>query len=275
MTTLEKAGPQEQPVEDRPTIELRNVDVVHTGRTGGLFRKDKVHAMRGVSLRVSRGETLGLVGESGCGKSTTAKVMVGLQKPTAGDVLFKGRPLGSGGVSRRELGRTVSVVFQDPSTALNPRMIVEEQLLDPLRVHDIGSTTDRLARVRDLIHLVGLPQSALSVLPRQLSGGQRQRVAIARALTLEPDIVVADEPTSALDVSVRAQVLNLFNDLKSTLGLGLVFISHDINTVRYVSDRVAVMYGGRVLETGPTEQVFTAPAQEYTRTLLSATPSLL
>ena len=256
-----------------PVIELRGVHVVHRTRTGKLFRPDTVRAVAGVDFRVSRGETVGIVGESGCGKTTLAKVMVGLQRPTSGEVLFHGEPVRSR--SRKELGRTVSVVFQDPATALNPRMVVREQLLDPLRVHGIGTQQERLERVRELIRLVGLPQSALDVLPRQISGGQRQRVAIARALTLEPDVVVADEPTSALDVSVRAQVLNLLTDLKDELGLGLVFISHDINTVRYVSDRVAVMNGGRVVETGPADQVLTDPSDAYTRTLLASTPSLL
>lgn len=258
-----------------PVIELRDVHVVHTARTGTLFRPDKVHAVAGVDFTVARGETVGIVGESGCGKSTLARVMVGLQKPTEGTVLFHGQQLRGGARARRDLGRTVSVIFQDPSTALNPRMAVREQLLDPLRVHDIGSATERESRVKELIHLVGLPQSALDVLPRQISGGQRQRVAIARALTLEPDVVVADEPTSALDVSVRAQVLNLLADLKNELGLGLVFISHDINTVRYVSDRVAVMNAGRILEAGPADQVLSAPSDEYTASLLASTPSLL
>jgi peptide/nickel transport system ATP-binding protein len=258
-----------------PVIELKGVHVIHKSRTGKLFRPDTVHAVKGVDFTVSRGETVGIVGESGCGKSTVAKVMVGLQAPTEGEVLFHGRPLGRSAAARRELGRAVSVVFQDPATALNPRMSVRDQLLDPLRVHGIGTEASRLARVRELVHLVGLPQSALEVLPRQISGGQRQRVAIARALALEPDVIVADEPTSALDVSVRAQVLNLLTDLKEQLGLGLVFISHDMNTIRYVSDRIAVMYFGEIVETGPAEQVFGSPRNDYTRTLLSATPSLL
>jgi hypothetical protein avisC_10895 len=154
-------------------------------------------------------------------------------------------------------------------------MIVHDTLIDPLNVHGIGSAKEREAKVKDLLHLVGLPSSALDVLPRQISGGQRQRVAIARALALDPDIIVADEPTSALDVSVRAQVLNLLQDLKAALGLGLVFISHDINTVRYVSDRIAVMYFGEILETNSTREIFNSPRQEYTRTLLGAVPSLL
>ena len=260
---------------EQPVMELRHVNVIHKSRTGKLFRPDKVHAVNDVSLSIKRGQTLGLVGESGCGKSTTARVMVGLQAATSGEVYFKGKKLGHSAADRKALGRSVSVVFQDPATALNPRMIVHDTLIDPLNVHGIGSPREREQRVRELLDLVGLPASALDVLPRQISGGQRQRVAIARALSLDPDIIVADEPTSALDVSVRAQVLNLLQDLKDTLGLGLVFISHDINTVRYVSDRIAVMYYGKILEENTTAEIFANPQQEYTRTLLGAVPSLL
>lgn len=261
--------------ENTPVIELKNVHVVHTSRTGKLFRPDKVHAVNDVSLTVSRGETLGIVGESGCGKSTTARVMVGLQKPTSGEVYFKGKKAKFDSKSRLEIGRSISVVFQDPATALNPRMIVRDALIDPLKVHGIGNTESRLARVKELMSLVGLPQSALEVLPRQISGGQRQRVAIARALVLEPDVIIADEPTSALDVSVRAQVLNLLTDLKAQLGLGLVFISHDINTVRYISDKIAVMYKGKVVEEQSTHEIFHNPKDPYTEMLLSAVPSLV
>ena len=258
-----------------PVMELRGVHVVHSTRTGGLFRPGSVRAVDGVDFSVSRGETVGVVGESGSGKTTLARVLVGLQRPTAGEVSFKGEPLRYDAASRRLLGRAVSVVFQDPATALNPRMIVREQLLDPLVVHGIGTPAERIERVRDLLRLVGLPASALDVLPRQISGGQRQRVAIARALALEPDVIIADEPTSALDVSVRAQVLNLLSDLKEALGLGMVFISHDISTVRHVSDRIAVMLAGRIVETGTTEQLFDHTEHDYTRTLLGAVPSLL
>lgn len=260
---------------ETPVIELKNVHVIHTSRTGKLFRPDKVHAVNDVSLSVSRGETLGIVGESGCGKSTTARVMVGLQKPTFGEVYFKGKLAKFDAKSRLEMGRSISVVFQDPATALNPRMIVRDALIDPLKVHGIGNAESRLARVKELMALVGLPQSALDVLPRQISGGQRQRVAIARALVLEPDVIIADEPTSALDVSVRAQVLNLLTDLKGQLGLGLVFISHDINTVRYISDKIAVMYKGSVVEEQPTFDIFRSPKDPYTKMLLSAVPSLV
>ena len=258
-----------------PTIELRDVHVVHRLRTGGLLHPDTIRAVDGVSLGVRRGEVLGIVGESGSGKSTLARVMTGLQPVTRGEVVFDGTPLGRGRAARKRLGRKVSVVFQDPSTALNPRLAVRETLVDPLRVHGIGDDASRLARVRELLHLVGLPQSALEVLPRQLSGGQRQRVAIARALALEPQIIVADEPTSALDVSVRAQVLNLLMDLKSEFGLGLVFISHDMSTVRFISDSIIVMNHGKVIEHDTTARIFSEAEDEYTRSLLAAAPSLL
>lgn len=258
-----------------PLVELKGVNVVHKTRTGKLFRPDTVHANRDVNFTCAAGEVVGIVGESGCGKSTLARVVVGLQNPTSGEVLFKGEKLGSGGARRNAVGRAISMVFQDPATALNPRMTVHDQLIDPLNVHKVGSPAEREKRVRELLTLVGLPQSALGVLPRQISGGQRQRVAIARALSLGPELIIADEPTSALDVSVRAQVLNLLLDLKRELGLGLVFISHDINTVRYVSDRICVMYRGAIVEEQPTEDLFHSPREEYTRTLLAATPSFL
>src|SRR5699024_5338231 len=247
-----------------PTIELRDVHVVHRLRSGGLLHPDTIRAVDGVSVSVRRGEVLGVVGESGSGKSTLARVMTGLQPVTSGDVIFDGQPLRRGRSARKTLGRKVSVVFQDPSTALNPR-----------GGHGIGTERERLARVKDLLHPVWLPQSAIGVLPRQLSGGQRQRVAIARALALEPEIIVADEPTSALDVSVRAQVLNLLTDLKRELGLGLVFISHDLSTVRFISDSTIVMNHGKVIEHDTTARIFSEAEDEYTRSLLAAAPSLL
>jgi peptide/nickel transport system ATP-binding protein len=257
-------------------LRLDDIHVVHKARTGTLFKRDRVHAVNGVSLTLRRGETIGIVGESGCGKSTLARVMVGLQAPTAGLVSFRGAPLTRRTPAlRTEYGRAVSVVFQDPSTALNTRMSVRDILLDPLKVHGIGTKAQRDARVVELLQLVGLPASAADVLPGQVSGGQRQRVAIARALALDPDVIVADEPTSALDVSVRAQILNLLSDLKQRLNLGMVFISHDIQTVRYVSDRIVVMLAGRIVEEGPADDVLAAPSDPYTRTLLGAAPSLL
>ncbi|WP_026460875.1 ABC transporter ATP-binding protein [Schaalia suimastitidis] len=259
-----------------PIIELDNVRVTYTSRTGKLFSPNKIHAVDGVSLRLMPGETIGIVGESGCGKSTTANVMCGLRAPTSGRVFFKGLEVTKRtAADRRQIGRVVSVVFQDPATALNARMIVRDQLMDPLLVHKIGTKESREKRVRDLIAMVGLPDSALEALPGQLSGGQRQRVAIARALSIGPDAIIADEPTSALDVSVRAQILNLLTDLKDELGLSMVFISHDIQTVRYVSDRIVVMNGGKIVEEGPAQRILEAPTNDYTRTLLGAAPSLL
>ena len=229
-----------------------------------------------VSLDVDRGEVVAVTGPSGSGKSTAANVMCGLQEPSEGQVFFRGEEVTKrSAADRRKIGRVVSVVFQDPATALNARMHVRDQLMDPLRVHDIGTEEEREARVEELITQVGLPKSALDALPGQLSGGQRQRVAIARALALRPDAIIADEPTSALDVSVRAQILNLLMDLKNELGLAMVFISHDIQTVRYISDRIAVMNSGEVVEEGPAKELLANPQHPYTRTLLGAAPSLL
>lgn len=259
-----------------PIIELKEVKVSFKTRTGSLIKPVRIHAVQGVSMKVMAGHTIGIVGESGCGKSTTANVMCGLQAPTSGHVYFKGVEVTKRTASdRRKIGRVVSVVFQDPSTALNARMIVREQLADPMKVHNIGTADEREARVDELISLVGLPHSALDALPGQLSGGQRQRVAIARALAVNPDAIIADEPTSALDVSVRAQILNLLTDLKNELGLAMVFISHDIQTVRYVSDRIAVIHGGLVAEEGPTAEILQNPQDPYTKKLLGAAPSLL
>lgn len=262
--------------QTRPVIELRDICVTYKARGSTLFNPKYVRAVDHVSLAVHRGRTLGIVGESGSGKSTAAKVLIGLEVPTSGQVRFDGAEVRHfNAATRRRLGRVVSVVFQDPATALNARLLVRDALTDPLEVHGIGNAASRRARVSELVSLVGLPQSVLDAIPAQLSGGQRQRVAIARALALEPQIIVADEPTSALDVSVRAQILNLLLDLKSRLGLGMVFISHDIQTVRHVSDEIVVMRRGQIVESGPAAQVFANPSQDYTRTLLAAAPSLL
>ncbi|MCI1665105.1 MAG: ATP-binding cassette domain-containing protein [Atopobiaceae bacterium] len=259
-----------------PIIFLDDVHVTFRTRTGSLLHPNLVKAVQGVTLRLMPGKTLGIVGESGCGKSTTANVMCGLQSPTEGKVFFKGTDVTRRTADERmKIGRVISVVFQDPATALNARMSVHDQLLDPLLVHKIDTPVERERRVRDLISMVGLPESSLEALPGQLSGGQRQRVAIARALAVGPDAIIADEPTSALDVSVRAQILNLLTDLKRDLGLAMVFISHDIQTVRYISDDIVVMNGGSIVEQGPSKQVFEHPQEDYTKLLLGAAPSLL
>lgn len=260
---------------DPPTLALQDVGVTYKARTGSWFGRHRIPAVRGVSLDVYPGVTTGIVGESGCGKTTLARVLVGLQRPTTGQVMFNGARMGDDAKLRKAIGRSVSIVFQDPMTALNPRMAVRDTLLDPLQVHRIGTRESREKRVRELLALVGLPESVQDVLPGQISGGQRQRVAIARALSLGPRVMVVDEPTSALDVSVRAQILNLLEELKTDLGVGMVFISHDINTVRQVSDRIAVMNAGRILEFGETQTLFAHPENDYTATLLRAAPTLL
>lgn len=259
-----------------PIIHLDNISVDFKTRTGSILKPTIVHAVKDLTLKLMSGETIGIVGESGCGKSTTANVMCGLQSPTKGKVFFKGKDVTHrSAADRKVIGRVISVVFQDPATALNARMSVADQLADPMVVHKVGSAQERKKRVHELISMVGLPESALDALPGQLSGGQRQRVAIARALSLKPDAIIADEPTSALDVSVRAQILNLLMDLKKELGLALVFISHDIQTVRYISDRIVVMNKGSVVEEGSADQVLTSPKDDYTKLLLGAAPSLL
>ena len=262
--------------EQTPIIFLDDIHVVFKTRTGSLLHPNKVHAVNGLSLKLMPGQTIGIVGESGCGKSTTANVMCGLQAPTSGHVYFKGTDVTKRSATQRKIiGRVISVVFQDPATALNARMTVREQLMDPMIVHKVGDAKSREARVRELIEMVGLPNSVLEALPGQMSGGQRQRVAIARALSLKPDAIIADEPTSALDVSVRAQILNLLMDLKKELNLAMVFISHDIQTVRYISDQIIVMNHGQAVERGTAEQIFNNPKDDYTRLLLGAAPSLL
>ena len=262
--------------KDTPIIFLDDVRVTFKTRTGSLLHPNKVQAVQGLTLKLMPGETIGIVGESGCGKSTTANVMCGLQKPTSGKVYFEGKDVTNRTAEqRRIIGRVISVVFQDPATALNARMTIHDQLLDPMLVHKVGDKESREKRIYELIQMVGLPTSVMGALPGQLSGGQRQRVAIARALALKPAAIIADEPTSALDVSVRAQILNLLMDLKRELGLSMVFISHDIQTVRYISDRIIVMNKGKAVEQGTSEQVFNNPKDDYTKLLLGAAPSLL
>jgi peptide/nickel transport system ATP-binding protein len=260
-----------------PIVELHDVHVRHRTRGSGLFDRARVHALTAADLAVRPGETVGIVGESGCGKSTLAKVLVGLQRPTSGVVSFAGMDVWSMSAAerRRHIGAGVGMVFQDPATSLNRRMPVRDILRDPLDVHRRGTRAQREARVVELMSLVGLPRSVAEVLPSQLSGGQRQRVSIARALALEPGLVIADEPTSALDVSVRAQILNLLLDLKDRLGLAMVFVSHDIQTVKRISDRVITMYLGRIVEQAPAALLPEEARHPYTRALFSATPGLL
>ena len=236
----------------------------------GLLRKRQLRAVDGVDLTIATGETLGIVGESGCGKSTLARLLLGLLEPTTGEVRFLGQRLEP---AARAVRKDLQIVFQDPYSSLNPRMTVGEIVERPLIVHRIGSPAERRQRVAELFNWVGLPPESTSRYPHEFSGGQRQRVAVARAIATRPRLIVADEPTSALDVSVQAKVLNLLKDLQDALSLTYVLISHDMRVVRHMCDRVAVMYLGRLVEQGPTEEVFQNPRHPYTRVLLGAVPS--
>jgi oligopeptide transport system ATP-binding protein len=235
--------------------------------------REVLRAVDGVDLELTKGETLGLVGESGCGKSTLGRCIVGLYEPTAGQIRYEGRTLDAD--RSRADRRRIQMVFQDPYSSLNPRMTVRQVLVELLHAHRMVPKADLERRCRELVEIVGLGPRALDAHPRQFSGGQRQRVSIARALALEPDVLVADEPVSALDVSVQATVLNLLADLRRELGLTVLLVAHNLAVVRHVSDRVAVMYLGRVVETAPTDELFTNARHPYTQGLLRAVPKLV
>ncbi|GAB3679747.1 ABC transporter ATP-binding protein [Salinisphaera aquimarina] len=253
---------------DTPILSLESVSCEFVTRRGLLGAAHRLRAVDDVSLGLYRGEILAVVGESGSGKTTMARMLLGLQAPTAGVVRFDDRPLADTGA--RERARQIQPVFQDPYSSLNPLRTVADSIGRPLVVHGIGNSRSRSERVREVMALVGLDARFYDSYPGQMSGGQRQRVAVARALVLEPDVIVCDEPTSALDISVQAQILNLLLDLQARLNLTYFIITHDLAVVRYMASRVAVMQGGRIVETGPTEQVYTRPASAYTRELLAS-----
>jgi len=251
--------------------KLKKYYPVRGGIWGG--RIGDVRAVDDVSFSVAQGETLGLVGESGCGKSTLGRTVMRLEDPTGGQVLFEGRDLVN--ASRRELfhrRREIQMIFQDPYSSLNPRMTVGEIVREPLVVHRIGTKAEQVDAVRELLETVGLTGEMLERYPHEFSGGQRQRIGVARALALNPKLVIADEPVSALDVSVQSQVLNLMVRLQRERNLTYVFISHDLSVVEHVSDAIAIMYLGRIVESGPVARVFERPAHPYTRALLQAIP---
>jgi oligopeptide transport system ATP-binding protein len=256
-----------------PLLELSGVQK-HFALGGGLGgRGQQLQAVDGVSLAVEEGETLGLVGESGCGKSTLARCIVRLHEPSAGTIRFDGRDITRLSARRlRALRRDLVMVFQDPQASLNPRKRVGEIVGMPLRVHDMASGAALRTRVGELLELVGLSPSHAQRYPHEFSGGQRQRIGLARALATKPRLVVCDEPVSALDVSIQAQILNLLRDLQRELRLTLVFIAHDLGVVRHVSDRVAVMYLGRIVEIAPVDELYAHPVHPYSEALLSAVP---
>lgn len=234
-----------------------------------------VRALNGVSLALQKGETLGVVGESGCGKSTLARCIVRLYPPTSGQVRHHGQDVFDGAAKKdRSYNRRVQMMFQDPFSSLNPRMTTGQILSEALRVHEMRPEAEIPARVAELLDLVRLPQDAAEKLPHEFSGGQRQRIAIARALAVEPEVLIADELVSALDVSVQAQVVNLLLELQDRLSLTILFVAHDLRLVRHVSNRVAVIYLGRIVEIGDSETLFASPSHPYSQALLSAAPSL-
>jgi oligopeptide transport system ATP-binding protein len=260
---------------DRPLVEIRQLRKYFPINRGFIFQRHSgdVKAVDGVTLMIRRGETLGLVGESGCGKSTTGRTILQLDRPTSGEVWFDGQDLVRlQGENLRRMRRRFQMIFQDPYASLNPRMTVGDIIGEPLEVHDLTRGANPRGRVEELLRIVGLDPSFTNRYPHEFSGGQRQRIGIARALAVNPDFVVCDEPVSALDVSIRAQVLNLLQSLQQQFGLTYLFIAHDLAVVRHISDRVAVMYLGKIVELADRDALYANPQHPYTRALLSAVP---
>jgi peptide/nickel transport system ATP-binding protein len=256
-------------------VSVRDLEVHFAIRSGVLFDRHvaDLKAVDGVSFEIERGETLGLVGESGCGKTTTGRAILRLIEPTGGTVLFDGQDMSQ--LSRsdlRHLRRRMQMVFQDPYSSLNPRRNVASIVAEPLRVHGIAEGREAEVKVRELLEVVGLPKDSENRYPHEFSGGQRQRIGLARSLALNPDLIVADEPVSALDVSIQAQMINLLEELQDTFSLTYLFIAHDLAVVRHISDRIAVMYLGKVMEIAPAADLYERPLHPYTKALLSAVP---
>ncbi len=255
-------------------LEVKNLNM-HFPIRGGLMRRQvgKVFAVNDVSFTLNAGETFGVVGESGCGKSTLGRALVRLYEPSSGQVLFQGRDITSlSNKGLKTFRRQIQMIFQDPYASLNPRMTIADILEEPFKLHKIGSPKERKEKVKELLTLVGLRTTDIHKFPHEFSGGQRQRIGIARALALHPDLIVCDEAVSALDVSIQSQILNLLIDLQNKLKLTYIFISHDLNVVRYISDRVAVMYLGRIMELADSKAIYENAAHPYTKALLAAAP---
>ena len=255
-------------------LRVNNVSRIYETSGGGFGRKNKVSALDGVSFNLVQGETLGIVGESGCGKSTLGRIISRLDTPTSGEIIYKGNDIAKKSLAAmRPLRKEIQFIFQDPYASLNPRRQIGAIIEEPMRIHGV-SKDERRARAHELLEKVGLDKNSYEKYPHEFSGGQRQRVVIARALTLKPELIIADEPVSALDVSIQAQVLNLFKELQDEMKLTYIFVAHDLGVVRHISDRIAVMYLGKIVELGSVEEIYNNPQHPYTKALLSANPRI-
>ena len=255
-------------------LRVNNVSRIYETSGGGFGRKNKVSALDGVSFNLVQGETLGIVGESGCGKSTLGRIISRLDSPTSGEIIYKGNDIAKKSLAAmRPLRKEIQFIFQDPYASLNPRRQIGAIIEEPMRIHGV-SKDERRARAHELLEKVGLDKNSYEKYPHEFSGGQRQRVVIARALTLKPELIIADEPVSALDVSIQAQVLNLFKELQDEMKLTYIFVAHDLGVVRHISDRIAVMYLGKIVELGSVEEIYNNPQHPYTKALLSANPRI-
>ena len=255
-------------------LRVNNVSRIYETSGGGFGRKNRVSALDGVSFNLVQGETLGIVGESGCGKSTLGRIISRLDTPTSGEIIYKGNDIAKKSLAAmRPLRKEIQFIFQDPYASLNPRRQIGAIIEEPMRIHGV-SKDERRARAHELLEKVGLDKNSYEKYPHEFSGGQRQRVVIARALTLKPELIIADEPVSALDVSIQAQVLNLFKELQDEMKLTYIFVAHDLGVVRHISDRIAVMYLGKIVELGSVEEIYNNPQHPYTKALLSANPRI-